>query len=104
MIRHYLKIGRSVPPVFHLRVESELSEDGFRRAGGLPDSPVEDDGWSHVAWLGKGTPRDGPEAFPHHLGTFSTLAEALAAAKDDLGMNVDEPTPLVAAEAAGEVD
>lgn len=104
MIRHFIAIPNTNPRQFRLRVESVESEDGFRRAGGLPDGAIEDDGWRHVAYLGKGTAKDDDKAFPHRLGTFTVLAQALAAAKDDLGLNVDEPTPLVAAEAAGEAE
>jgi hypothetical protein len=90
--------------MFQLRVVSEPSQDGFRRAGGIPDAPIEDDGWTHDAWLGKGTADDDDERFPQSLGEFPTLAAAIAAAKEKLGMNVseDEPTALYA-DAAGEV-
>lgn len=100
MIRHFLKVANSNPPLFYLRVESVEGEYAFRRHDGV----VECDGWKHTAWLGKGTAKDGPEKFATPLGTHPTLAAALAAAKDELGLNVDEPTPIIAAKAAGEVD
>lgn len=73
-----------VPPLFRVMVESEESQDGFRRAGGISEAPIEDDGFTHNVFLGYGTHRE-PEKFKQHVGEYPTLGKAIHAARVELG-------------------